>query len=294
MSAPKAGTPTVENLLRAAAARLRAGHVAEPETDARLLLAEAMAEPRLSLALHGDKPVPPEAAARFAELVSRRATGTPVGRILGLREFWGLTFRLSPETLEPRPDSEALIEAALAALGQKRHAPLTILDLGTGSGCLLLALMSECLQARGIGVDVSTGALRMARANAAAAGLGGRCLWVASNWGAALTLKADIILSNPPYIPTGDMAGLAREVRAHDPARALDGGTDGLDAYRHLAAALPGLLAPDGVAVIELGKGQQADVSALMQRAGLEVADCRSDLGGVARALVLRRADNHG
>ncbi|MGL4728172.1 MAG: peptide chain release factor N(5)-glutamine methyltransferase, partial [Bosea sp. (in: a-proteobacteria)] len=229
-------------------------------------------------------------AQHFETMLARRIAGEPVGRIIGHRDFWGISFQLSPDTLEPRPDSETLIEAALEALGPRKNAPLTILDLGTGTGCLLIALMSECASARGIGVDVSIGALRTARANAEAAGVGKRCHWIASDWDAALSVKADVILSNPPYIASSEVAGLAPAVRVHDPMRALDGGADGLVAYRRLGQALPHLLADEGLAVIELGIGQEAPVSDLSEAQGLTVVSCRKDLGGVPRALMLRLA----
>jgi release factor glutamine methyltransferase len=285
--------PTIEQLYRAGLARLQQAGCNEAGSgeagiDTRLLLAEAVGEPRLSLSWHGERPVSPDAAQRFEAWLVRRMAGEPVGRIIGHREFWGLSFKLSPDTLEPRPDSETLIEAALEALGPRREQPLTILDLGIGTGCLLIALMSECPQARGIGVDVSEAALRTARANAHAAALAARCHWIASDWDAAINLSADIILSNPPYIASGEIAGLARAVRAHDPMRALDGGADGLAAYRRLGNALPRLLAPEGTAIIELGIDQQASVSALFESQGLTTVSCRKDLGGLPRALVLR------
>jgi release factor glutamine methyltransferase len=283
------GAATVESLWRSARASLYAAVASEPEADTRLLLAEAMEEPRLSLVLHGDRPVPQEAQVRFEAMLARRIAGEPVGRILGYREFWGLRFRLAPETLEPRPDSETLIEAALEALGPRRNEALTIVDLGTGTGCLLVALLSECPKASGFGVDRSEGALRAARENAEAAGLGDRCSWIASDWDTALNFQADVVISNPPYITTGDITGLEEGVRSHDPALALDGGADGLDAYRRIAAALPRLLAAQGLAILELGVGQRAPVTALCVESGLRIVACRSDLGGIERALVVAR-----
>jgi release factor glutamine methyltransferase len=284
----KAGE-TVESLFRAGQARLCAAGAPEPEADTRLLLAEAMGKPRLSLALHGDLRAPEQAVTRFEALLARRIKGAPVGRILGHREFWGLRFELAPETLEPRPDSETLIEAALEALGPQRDKALTILDLGTGTGCLLISLLSECPNATGLGVDRSEGALRAARRNAGAAGVSGRCRWIASDWDAALDCRADLVISNPPYITTADIAGLEEGVRHHDPALALDGGADGLDAYRRLAFALPRLLAPNGLAILELGAGQRPAVAALCAASGLRVIGCRSDLGKIERALVVAR-----
>jgi release factor glutamine methyltransferase len=279
--------PTVEALWRAGQARLRAARAPEPEADTRLLLAEAMGEPRLSLSLHGGHPVRREAEMRFEAMLARRLTGEPSGRILGYREFWGLRFGLAPETLEPRADSETLIEAALEALAPRRSEPLRFVDLGTGTGCLLVAMMSECVRASGLGVDRSENALRCARRNAEAAGVAGRCGWIASDWDAALDCRADLVISNPPYIATGDIPGLEEGVRHHDPALALDGGADGLEAYRRIAAALPRLIAPEGIAVLELGAGQRESVTGLCESAGLRIISCQRDLAGIERALVI-------
>jgi release factor glutamine methyltransferase len=279
--------PTVEELWRSARTKLAAAGATEADADTRLLLAEAMGEPRLSLGLHGERPVPHKAQTRFEVMLARRMGGEPVARILGYRDFWGLRFQLAPETLEPRPDSETLIEAALEALGPRRHEALTLLDLGTGTGCLLIALLSECPRAIGLGIDRSEGALRAARANAEAAGVSERCRWVASDWADALRLGVDLAISNPPYIATGEIAGLEEGVRSHDPALALDGGADGLKDYRRIATALPPLLKPDGIAILELGKGQRAAVSAICEENRLRVLGCRADLAGIERALVV-------
>lgn len=273
--------------LRAATARLRTAGLPGADLDARLLLGHVLGEPRLSLALHGERPLALEQAVGFERLIARRLAGEPVARILGHREFWGIEFALSADTLVPRPDSETLVEAALDRLGDRSRAPFRIADLGTGSGCLLVALLAECPLATGLGTDLSPVALRAARANAEAAGVGARAVWLAANWAAPLAARFDLVLSNPPYIATADIAGLERDVREHDPARALDGGDDGLDAYRALAQALPRLLAPEGLAVVELGAGQRAEVERLMRAAGLAPAGCRRDLGGVERALLL-------
>lgn len=285
-----AGPETVALNLRRHAAAFRAAGLETPELDVRLLLGMAMARPGLSLTLHGEELLGSGDAAAMDRLARRRLDGEPVARILGHREFWGMDFALGPDTLVPRPDSESVVEAALAALGARSSLPLTIIDLGTGSGCLLVAMLHECRAATGIGVDVSPGALSQARANAGAAGVGGRALWLASGWGQAFNLAADLVVSNPPYVPSGDIAGLAVEVWRHDPPRALDGGGDGLDAYRELAQALPGMLKPEGVAVLEIGAGQKAPVVELMRLAGLMHSASCSDLGGHERALVFRPA----
>jgi release factor glutamine methyltransferase len=180
-----------------------------------------------------------------------------------------------------------VVEAALARLG-RRDAPLSILDLGTGSGCLLVALLHERPAARGLGVDRAPAALRAARANAAANGVGGRAAFAAADWGAPLAARFDLVVSNPPYIPAAEIAGLAPEVRLHDPRLALDGGADGLDAYRAILSGAPALLAPAGLAVLEVGAGQAPAVAGLAEASGLAVEAVVPDLAGHDRAVVLR------
>lgn len=239
-------------------------------------------------AAHIDLRAPFGAAAsdRLDAYAARRLAGEPVWRILGEREFWGLPFRLSPATLEPRPDSETLVEAALAALKHRRDEPLAILDLGTGTGCLLIALLSEFRAAQGVGVDLSEDACTTARGNAALNGVADRIVIRQGEWTRGLSRRFDLVVSNPPYIPTGEIATLSPAVRDHDPLLALDGGDDGLACYRALAAALPDALAPGGLAVLEIGAGQGPDVVTLMQAAGLRSSGSRRDLGGHERALL--------
>jgi len=208
--------------------------------------------------------------------------------LLGRAGFWSLDLAVSADTLIPRPDSESLVEAALA-LFPDPAAAIRVLDLGTGTGALLLAVLAERPRATGVGIDRVAAAAALARRNADAAGLGGRALLLAGDWAAALSPAArfDLVLSNPPYVETAAIDGLMPEVAAHEPRSALDGGADGLDAYRALAAALPGLLRPGGRAVIELGQGQGPAASALFAARGLDVLGLRDDLGGVPRALLL-------
>lgn len=279
---------TVAALRRRMAVDLAAGGVSTPDLDARLLLAQALGCAPGELLARGEAVPAPASVALAETLLARRLAGEPVARILGRREFWSLDFRLTPQTLVPRPDTETVVEAALAACPE-RGAPLRILDLGTGSGALLAALLSERPNAFGIGLDRAEGAARAARDNLAGAGLAGRSAVVVGDWAASLAGGFDLVVSNPPYIPRGDLDHLEREVREHDPRLALDGGADGLDAYRALAAALPGLLAPGGVAVLELGIGQEAAVAGLLRAAGLSPAGpARPDLGGIPRALLVR------
>jgi release factor glutamine methyltransferase len=248
----------------------------------------------LALGVEANALVPPETsithadAARLAALVARRAHREPYSRIAGKREFWSLQFLLSPDTLDPRPDSETLIEAALARIPD-RMAPLAIVDFGTGTGALLLALLTELPNAQGVGVDLAAGAVAAARRNAAALGLERRARFARGRWGAGLTHPADVILANPPYIPSADLAGLAPEVGRHDPALALDGGPDGLRAYREMASDLRNLLKPTGFAVCEIGAGQGSEVARIMSCAGLELVAKQCDLAGIDRCLVLER-----
>ncbi|MBD0272995.1 MAG: peptide chain release factor N(5)-glutamine methyltransferase [Acetobacteraceae bacterium] len=255
--------------------------------EARLLLSHAMGCRTEDLLRDPRAPVPPEAARRFGELLRRRLEREPVAHLLGVAEFWSLPFAVSPATLIPRPDSETLIEAALAAF-PRRDAVRRVLDLGTGTGCLLLAALSEFPGAAGVGVDSVQEAAALARRNAAALGLGDRAGFVAGSWGAALPAgRFDLVLSNPPYVETGAIPGLAPEVARHEPRSALDGGADGLDAYRALLPEARRLLAPGGRAVVELGQGQRVAVEALAGESRLWPLGCRADLGGVDRALVL-------
>ena len=291
--APPAPVPTRAGALAAAVRRLSEAGVADPRLDARLLLQAAAGIGRTALLLEPDRILDGDAAARFEAMVTRRAAREPVHRILGEREFWGLPFRLSPATLEPRPDTETVVAAALDLAADRQRA-WRILDLGTGSGCILLALLSERPAAFGVGVDRSAEAAATARANAVRLGLDDRAAFLVADWDDGLAGRFDLVVSNPPYIPSGDVAGLEPEVRNHDPATALAAGPDGLSAYRALADRLPGLLAPGGVAVLELGAGQAVAVSDLMSAAGLQVLGVRNDLGAVPRALMLRNGGGRG
>lgn len=280
---------TVGAFLCRAGQHLRAAAVEAPRLEARLLLAHAMGCRTEDLLRDPRGPVPPDAARRFAGALRRRLDREPMAHLLGEAGFWSLRVSVSPATLVPRPDTETLVEAALAAF-PRRDAVRRVLDLGTGTGCLLLAALAEFPGADGVGVDSVPAAAALARRNAAALGLGGRARFVCGSWGAALGGgggRFDLVLSNPPYVETGDIPGLAPEVARHEPRSALDGGADGLDAYRALLPDVRRLLAPGGRAVVELGQGQRGAVEGLAGGCGLRPADCRADLGGVDRALVL-------
>jgi len=234
-------------------------------------------------------PVPPDAAAAFAAMLQRRLDREPMAYITGRTGFWTLDLAVSPATLIPRADTETLIEAALEAFPDRRQIT-RVLDLGTGTGALLLAALAEFPGAFGLGVDRVREAAALAAANARANGLAGRAAFLVADWAAPLAGRFDLVLSNPPYIPGPDIAGLMQEVAVHEPRLALDGGADGLDAYRAIAAALPALLAPGGRAVLELGQGQCEGVEAIARGAGLCPCGAREDLGGVPRALLLAAA----
>ncbi len=264
------------------AARLKAAGIADARREARILLAASCGTDAAGLLLREDV-----APAAFEPLLARRAAGEPFAYITGKREFWGMEFAVSPATLIPRPDSETLIEAAVAVFPD-RGAVRRILDLGTGTGCLLLAALAEFPAAFGVGVDITPAAARLAAGNAAALGLAGQAGFIAGDWAAALNGTFDLILSNPPYIPAGDLASLMPEVQKFEPRAALDGGADGFAAYRAICAVLPGLLGQNGVAVVELGAGQAQVFSALGETLGFDVA-LRRDLGGHDRAAILTR-----
>ena len=261
-----------------------------PDLDARIFVTEALDITPAELALRPEKLLGERGAERLRAYAKRRLTREPVARILGFAEFWGLPFELSPETLVPRPETETVVEAALAEFPH-RAAPLRILDLGTGSGCLLVALLHELPKARGLGVDRSFEALATAGRNARRNGVGERAAFAASDWAAALAGRFDLVVSNPPYIATAELKGLTDEVRRHDPRTALDGGPDGLTAYRAILAEADRLLAPGGVLVLEIGHDQEEAVTGLASASGFMVARVVRDLAGRSRAVVIGRAE---
>lgn len=275
---------TRDHEYRLMAWRFKQAGIGNAELDARLLVQAACGCDEIGMIREPGKRLDEEEVARLRNFEARRLGREPVARILGRREFWGLPFLLSPATLDPRPDSETLVETALGLLHDV--AAPSLLDLGTGTGCLLLALLHERADARGLGVDLSAEAVTTARRNATALGLAERASFRQANWADGIDERFDLIVSNPPYIPAADIAALELEVRAFDPRLALDGGADGLDGYRALGALLPRLLAPSGTAVVELGAGQADAVSGLFATAGIEVKAIVCDLAKVPRALV--------
>lgn len=275
---------TVGQALAAAARRLAEAGIESDRLDARLLLASVLG---IEASANPDRSLSPRDLAVFDRLVDRRSAREPVSRVLGMREFWSLDFRLTDDTLDPRPDSETLVEAALAQFPPRP--PRRVLDFGTGTGCLLLAVLSERPEWSGVGIDIAAGAVTAARVNADVLGLSSRARFETGDWDAGLTETFDLILSNPPYIPTADIDDLDPEVRRFDPRRALDGGSDGLAAYRALAPAILRRLAPDGRALLELGQGQGDSVAAIMAEARLVELERRKDLAGIERCLVIGR-----
>ena len=290
------GGQTVEAARRALAARFRAGAIDSAELDARMLLGAVLGLDLTGLIAAARRLLTAAEAARLEDSARRRLAGEPVARLVGRKEFWGLPLRLSAATLVPRPDTETVVELALElALEIRRGAGdptrrLCIADLGTGSGAILLALLSELPDADGYGTDVSVAALRTARANAADLGLADRAAFIACDYVAALAGTFDLIVSNPPYIRSAAIPGLAVEVRDHDPLGALDGGTDGLDAYRALIPQAARLLAQRGALIVEAGQGQSGDIQELMTAAGLTPErPPKSDLAGIPRAVAGRK-----
>jgi release factor glutamine methyltransferase len=284
-----AGATPIGGLVAATAERLRLAGIEQHRREARLLAGAVLGADPASLVAHPERPVDAAGAARLAAAAARRAAREPLSHILGRREFWSLSFAVDGRVLDPRPDSETLVAAALA-LVPERGRPLRLLDLGTGSGCLLLALLSELPAATGLGIDSSPAALAVAAGNAGRLGLAGRADFRLGDWAEGIAERFDLVLSNPPYIPSGEVPLLAPEVARYEPHLALDGGPDGLDCYRRLAPRLGPLLRPGGAALLELGAGQAAAVAAIMAAAGLRQAGLEADAAGRPRCLVLRHA----
>lgn len=279
---------SVAGLLQAAVPRLAHAGVEAPRRDARLLLAAAMDVAEAGLLIDPDRVVAAEAADRFDALVAHRAARMPVSRILGEREFWSLTLQIGPGVLDPRPDTETLVDAALAYVDRTdagRNGAWRILDLGTGSGCLLLAFLAELPQATGLGLERDPDAAALASLNAVRHGLDTRTEIRTASWDALSGERFDLIVANPPYIPTAEIPGLAPEVARYDPPGALDGGPDGLDAYRGLASKLAGWLAPGGQVFLEVGHDQAGDVQTLLRAAGLHTPAGVCDLAGTLRCV---------
>ncbi len=264
---------TVGAALTEAAARLSAAGVADPARDARVLMADALGTGTAGVTPALREPLPAEAAERFAAHVAARARRRPVSQILGRRAFWGRSFELTDEALDPRPETETLVACALEG-----PAPARVLDLGVGSGVILVTLLAEWPDAHGVGTDVDPGALVLAARNAARHGVAGRAEFLRADWAEGVSGRFDLVVSNPPYIPAADVAGLAPEVRDWEPHLALTPGPSGLESYRRIATCLPALLAPGGRVLLEFGAGQGPDVVSILRSSGFSGVSLRRDL----------------
>lgn len=275
---------TVAALLGDAEVALADAGVDNARAEARLLLAHVLAFTTAQVFSRSDLEIDNEKQAAYSGVVARRCEGAPLAHITGMREFWSLGFQVTPATLIPRPDTETLVELALDVF-KDRAQPKSVLDLGTGSGCILLTLLTCFPAATGTGIDISADACNVARANARALGLEERTVIDEASWTDGIAGTYDLIVSNPPYIPSSDIAGLSRDVREYEPLRALDGGADGLDAYRALFSVVEQVMTSDTVLIVEIGIGQAVDVKAIGEQAGLGVGATRHDLAGIERAL---------
>ena len=292
-------TIEARTILGPAVAALTQAGIDSARQDARLLLGFALGRSSAVLPHEDVRGWTGDLDRLFQTYVARRVVGEPVSRIRGWREFWSLNFELSAATLDPRPDSEILVERAVAygqgCLGDGRDQGLRLLDMGTGSGCLLLACLSELPPATGLGIDINPDAIDMAAHNAVTIGLADRATFAVADFTASMEGFGcfDIILSNPPYIPSAQIATLSSEVAVHDPLLALNGGPDGLDCWRRLMPVMAKLLSARGHIFVEIGDGQRADVTALASAAGLSAAGVFADLSGTQRCLVFSGGADH-
>lgn len=283
-------TVPLDTALAEAAARLAEAGIEEARREARLLMVHALGIDQAGLLRRRGIALTQEEQASFESMVERRAARVPASQILGRRGFWSLDFEISDATLTPRPDSEAMLDMALE-LRPERPAVQRILDLGTGTGCLLLSALAEYGDAFGLGVDLSPAAAHIARRNVLGLGFAARAAIIIGAWDAALDAQRaggfDLLLCNPPYIPTEHIAGLMPEVRLYEPRAALDGGSDGLDPYRLLFPRIARLLAPNGLALFEFGLGQEEELRRLAATCGLACQGIRTDLGGHPRIIAI-------
>lgn len=278
MSDQAPAAPTLLTAWKGAQARLKAAGIDSPSIDARLLLEAATGAGRVDILTDPYRAVSDEQGAALDAMIERRLRREPVSRILGKKGFWKIMLNVTPDVLSPRPDTETLLDVITRAFPP--HRAFEMIDLGTGSGAILLATLAERFGARGVGADISTEAIAVARENAANLDLDGRCTFIRTEWAAGFADDSfDLVVSNPPYIPTADIAGLDPEVREHDPHLALDGGPDGLQAYRDLAPEIARILRPGGVFAVEIGWDQGPQVKALFEAAGFDDVKVVKDLG---------------
>jgi len=295
---------TIGEVLAEASDKLEAAGFDAPRRLARRVIAATLQLSASEVFAHPERRLSAVETARLMAIEQRVLAHEPLSRITGRREFWSREFSLSTDTLDPRPDSETLVAAVLARLAD-RGRPYRLLDLGTGSGCLLLALLAELPRAWGIGIDIAPGAAATARHNAGRLGLAARTAFIAGNWADAIAAGFevagfevagfdvagfDVIVANPPYIPTAALAELPPEVRLYDPPRALDGGGDGLGAYRAIGGDVQRLVGPGGLFALEIGQGQAEPVASMLSQAGLRIEEIASDLAGIPRCVIARRS----
>ncbi|HEY1071754.1 peptide chain release factor N(5)-glutamine methyltransferase [Brevundimonas sp.] len=278
MSENASAAPTLLTAWKGAQARLKAAGIDSPSIDARLLLEASTGAGRVDILTDPYRVVDADKLAALDAMIERRLKREPVSRILGKKGFWKIMLNVTPDVLSPRPDTETLLDVVVRAFPP--HRAFDFVDLGTGSGAILLATLVERAGARGVGTDISTEAIAVARENAANLDLDGRCTFIRTDWATGFADDSfDLVVSNPPYIPTADIAGLDPEVREHDPHLALDGGPDGLQPYRDLAPEIARILRPDGVFAVEIGWDQGAAVKALFEAAGFTGVKVVKDLG---------------
>lgn len=276
----------ISDILPKAKKKLIAAKIDNYALDADLLLCKAANITRERIIGYPESEISDDNITVFNQLIERRIKREPISHILGMREFWGMDFKVTKDTLAPRADSETLIEAALEHYNNKRP-PENIIDFGTGTGCLLLSLLSEFEDAKGIGIDISEDTIKVAKENSCKLGLAKRTSFVVNNWGIGIKGKYDLIISNPPYIKNDDSLVLEPEVVVYEPDNALYGGKDGLECYVELAPFVSSLISENGIAIIEFGIGQHNQVKEIMEKSGLKFTSFKKDLAGIIRCIVL-------
>lgn len=279
-------TVTIGALLHEVQTQLADAGIDNPRLDARVLLGAVIEGGEAAVFGYPEREVEGGALRRVREMAKHRAAREPMSQVLGEKEFWSLMFEVTGDTLTPRPDTETMIEAVLAWAGKRAAPSLRILDMGTGSGCIVLSLLHALPNATGLGVDCSGEALAVAKRNADRLSLGDRVQFQTGNWADGIETRFDAVVANPPYIPSGDIAMLDPEVARFEPLVALDGGLDGLDPYRVIAQSIRGVLAPGGAVFLEMGIGQENDVAEMLRTAGLEDIAIHADLSGLDRCVV--------
>ena len=283
---PPGSAPSIADVLTTASALLQQAGIENHATDARRLVCAALGIANIDLILRPESIAQTKGLARLDEFMERRVNREPVTRIIGARGFWSFELAVHANVLDPRPDTEVLIEACLESLGARRNEPLAILDVGAGSGAIIAALLIECPQAQGWAIDASPEAVAATSSNLAALGLEDRVTVAQQSWADPISTRFDLVVSNPPYIESAAIASLDPEVREYDPMLALDGGPDGLDAYRAIARQSATWLKKDGLLALEIGSSQAASVKALFEVTGARMIQLRTDYAGRDRAMI--------